>query len=115
MRPSWKRRTFALIYGFIALRMVIDLFLAAIISTQTGSWITGGGMWLLCWAFYLLLFFGVRSGTFHGTYGRKVYYWREPAAWWVVFGFIVLFHLAVTVLFAWTANDWTALSESIER
>lgn len=50
-----------MIYGFIAVRMVIDLVLAAIISTQTGTWITGGGMWLLCWAFYLLLFFGVRK------------------------------------------------------
>lgn len=109
MRPSWNTSTFGLIYGFIAVRMIIDLVLAAIISTQTGSWITGGGMWLLCWAFYLLLFFGVRSGTFHGTYGRKVYYWREPAAWWFVFGFIVTAHATLTFLFAYLVIEWAAL------
>lgn len=98
-----------MIYGFIAVRMIIDLVFAAIMSYQTGTWITGGSFWFVCWAFYLLLFFGVRTGTFHGTYGRKVYYWREPAGWWVGFGFIVLFHLAVTFVFAWEVIDWRAI------
>lgn len=98
-----------LIYGFIAVRLLIDLVLAVIVSTQTRSWITGGGMWLLCWAFYLLLFFGTRTETFHGRYGQKVYRWREPAAWWFVFGFIVIVHFAITIVFAYLVIDWPAL------
>lgn len=112
MRPDWETSTLGLVYGFIAVRMIIDLVFAAIISFQTGTWITGGGFWVLCWVFYLLLFFAFRSGTFHGTYGRKVRYSREPGAWWFVFGVIALFHMAVTVVFASNVIDWQAILAS---
>ena len=98
-----------LIYAFIAIRVFIDLVLVAIMSVQRGSLIAGGAMWLLCWVFYLFLFFGTRTETFHGRYGSKVYRWREPAACWFVFGFIALFHLVITTLFAYAAIDWPRL------
>lgn len=97
------------IYGFIAMRMLVDAVIATTISHQTGSWIAGGGFWVLCWVFYLLSFFGTRSGTFHGRYGRKVHRCREPTAWWIVFGVIAVFHAAVTILFAWSVIDWHRL------
>ena len=109
MSPSSETTIDRLIYGFIAIRMLVDAIIAAAISFQTRSWITGGGMWALCWVFYLLLFFGTRTETFHGRYGKKVYRWREPAAWWFVFGFIVIAHSAITLLFAYLVIDWTAL------
>lgn len=109
MSPTLDKRTFRIIYGLIAARVLIDLLIAAAISYQTGTWITGGAFLGLCWVFYLLLFFGTRSGTFHGRYGQKVHHWREPTAWWVVFGIVVVFHAAVTIIFAWSVIEWHRL------
>jgi hypothetical protein len=109
MSPSSETKIDRLIYGFIAVRMLIDVIIAAAISFQTDSLITGGGFWILCWVFYLLLFFGTRTDTFHGRYGQKVYRWREPAGWWFVLGFIVLLHLTITLLFALLVVDWPSI------
>jgi hypothetical protein len=109
MSRSSETKIDRLIYGFVAVRMLIDVIIAAAISFQTDSLITGGGFWILCWVFYLLLFFGTRTDTFHGRDGQKVYRWREPAGWWFVLGFIVLLHLTITLLFALLVVDWPSI------
>ena len=84
-------------FVFLALRALIDLTLAAIIYYQDGVLGSSLGLLLICSVFYFFLYFGIGNEEFHGRYGRRVILWREPAAYWFVVAFLVLFHLFITV------------------
>ena len=83
---------------FLALRVLLDLTVAVIISRQAGSLVPGVGFILICSVFYLFLYFGLRNEEFRGRYGRRVILWREPVGYWFVIGFLAVFHLSITVL-----------------
>ncbi|HEX8500187.1 MAG TPA: hypothetical protein VF659_06300 [Pyrinomonadaceae bacterium] len=87
-------------FAFLALRALIDLSLAVVIYRRAGSLVPAAGLMLVCSAFYILLYFGLRNEEFPGRYGRRVILWREPVAYWFIVGFLVVFHLSVTVLVA---------------
>ena len=91
-------------FGFLAVRALLDLTLAAVICRRAGSLVPGVGLLLLCSVFYVLLYLGIRNEEFHGRYGRRVILWREPFGYWFVVGFLVACHLAVTALMAWAAR-----------
>lgn len=96
------------LYAFIVIRSASDLALAIALYFQAKSLIIAGGYWALCWIFSLFLFFGIRSETFRGRYGRKVIRWREPFAWWFCFVFLVLMLATITTVIAWSL-DWHLL------
>lgn len=96
-------------YAFLALRALIDLTLGVVVYRQAGSLAPAAGLLMVCSVFYLLLYFGLRDEEFRGRYGRRVILWREPAGYWFIVAFLVVFHLAVTVLMAWSVN-WSAVS-----
>lgn len=85
-------------FAFLALRALIDLTLAVIVYYQAGSFAPGIGLVLVCSVFYFFLYLGIRNEKFYGRYGRRVFLWREPVAYWFVVGLLVLFHLIITVL-----------------
>jgi hypothetical protein len=89
-------------YIFLALRALIDLALCIVIYRQTGSLATAVAVGLVCSVFYLLLYFGVRDEQFYGRYGRWVILWREPGGYWLVVGFLIASHLAITALVTWS-------------
>ena len=86
-------------FVFLAARVLTDLTLAVILYLQEKTLVFSFGFLLLCCVFYYFLYFGLRSEEFHGRYGRRVILWREPVGYWFVVGFLVLFHLFVTVSF----------------
>jgi hypothetical protein len=94
MEPSLKR----IIIIYIALRAIIDLTLAALIYRQTGTLGVSIGVLLVLGVFYYFMCVGIRREEFKGRYGQQVILWREPVAFWFVFAFLVLAHLAVTGL-----------------
>ena len=89
-------------FAFLAARALIDLTLGVIIYRQAGSLVPGVGFVLLCSVFYVFLYRGIKNEEFHGRYGRRVILWREPAGYWFVVGFLIVSHLAVTGLMAWS-------------
>ena len=93
-------RRFIIIY--LVLRAVIDLALAAVIYRRTGTLAVSFGVMLVFGVFYYFLCVGIRREEFRGRYGRRVILWREPIAFWFVYGFLVVAHLVVTGLV--TAN-----------
>jgi hypothetical protein len=93
-------RRFAFIY--LAVRGIIDMTLAVITYRRVGSIVPSVGFILLCGVFYCFLYFGIRNEEFYGRYGRRVILWREPFGYWFVVAFLILSHLAVTALFAFS-------------
>ena len=85
-------------YAFLALRVVIDAIAAGLISYQTETLAPGVGLLAICGVFYIFLYLGIRKGEYPGRYGRRVCLWREPSAFWVVTGVIVIFHFIITAL-----------------
>jgi hypothetical protein len=94
MDEFWKK----ILYAFLVLRGLIDLFLVFLSYLWTGSFETGALVLILCCVPYIFLFFGIRNEQFPGRYGHKVIFWREPAAYWFVFAFLVLLHLVFSFM-----------------
>ena len=86
-------------FVFLAVRVLIDLTLAGIMYVQEGTLVFSFVFLPICCVFYLFLFFGFRNEEFRGRYGSRVILWREPVGYWFVVGFLVLFHLFITVSF----------------
>lgn len=87
------------IFVFLGLRLLIDLGLSAATYYQFKTLAPGIGFMALCSVFYLFLYFGIKNEEFRGRYGHRVYS-SEPFAYWFIVAFLVLSHLAVTILMA---------------
>jgi hypothetical protein len=94
MEPGLKR----IIIIYIVLRAVIDFILAALVYRRTGTLAVSFGVMLIIGVFYYFLCAGIRHEEFRGRYGQRVILWREPIAFWFVYGFLVVAHLVVTGL-----------------
>lgn len=90
--------------AFLAVRALIDLTLGVMIYRQAGSLVPAVALVLVCSVFYIILCRGIMNEEFPGRYGRRVILWREPAGYWLVVGFLVASHLAVTALMAWAVR-----------
>lgn len=85
---------------FLAVRAVIDLAIGVLLYRQMGELMPVIGWLCLCAVFYVFLISGLTREEFPGRYGQRVSLWREPIGYWFVVGFLIVAHLALSVLFA---------------